>query len=238
MQAAHPLVLAGARQSGFYERNPWKRLERTLHLTYTITFGTRQEALDAARRINRVHEDVHGIDEVTGLPYDAFDPDLLLWVHACLVESQLLFERLTVGRLDDEGRERFHREQMAGAELLGLDRSMIPPTVPDLRAYVERVVTSGTLRVGADTRKVADLIRTPPADVPWRPVLKQVARWAFATLPPGLRELYGVRWNPVRELNLRGSLLSLRLIRPLLPRTYREIEPARLAARRVTHTPA
>jgi uncharacterized protein (DUF2236 family) len=33
MHAAHPLVLAGARQTGFYERNPWKRMERTLHLT-------------------------------------------------------------------------------------------------------------------------------------------------------------------------------------------------------------
>ena len=27
MQAAHPLVIAGARETGFYERNPWKRLQ-------------------------------------------------------------------------------------------------------------------------------------------------------------------------------------------------------------------
>src|SRR5437867_12564851 len=54
MQASHPLVLAGARQTGFYERDPWKRLERTLQLTYKITFGTREEALEAARRINLV----------------------------------------------------------------------------------------------------------------------------------------------------------------------------------------
>src|SRR5439155_14508553 len=54
MHAAHPLVLAGARQTGFYERNPWKRLERTLRLTYTMTFGTRREAEDAAARINQV----------------------------------------------------------------------------------------------------------------------------------------------------------------------------------------
>ena len=98
MQAAHPLVLAGARQTGFYEHNPWKRLDRTLRLTYTMTFGTMEEALEAVRRINRVHEDIHGIDEVTGLPYEALDPELLLWVHACLVESQLLFERRDLPR--------------------------------------------------------------------------------------------------------------------------------------------
>jgi uncharacterized protein (DUF2236 family) len=233
MQAAHPLVLAGARQTGFYERNPWKRMERTLQLTFTITFGTRQEAEEAARRINLVHRDVHGVDLVTGLPYDALDPDLLLWVHACLVDSQLLFERLTVGKLDEEGRERFHREQMAGAELLGLDRSRIPPTVPELRAHIDRVVDSGTLRISDDTRKVARLIRRPPPDVPWRPVLRQVAWWAFATLPERLRAEYGVRWGPAQELRLKTSLFSLRVLRPMLPPRFREILPARRAAERV-----
>ena len=195
MQAAHPLVLAGARQTGFYEHNPWKRMERTLRLTYTMTFGTSQEALDTARRINQVHEEIHGIDEVTGLRYDALDPDLLLWVHACLVDSQLLFERLTVGRLDDEERERFHQEQMAGAELLRLPRSKIPPTVSELGAYIEGVVASGILHVTQDTLKVADLIRRPPRDVPWRPVLRVISRWAFGTLPERLRRDYGVRWS-------------------------------------------
>ena len=233
MQAAHPLVLAGARQTGFYERNPWKRLDRTLRLQYAITFGTRREAEEAADRINRVHRDIHGLDEVTGLRYDALDPDLLLWVHACLVDSSLLFERLTVGRLDDAGRERFHREQMAGAELLGLDRSRIPPTVSDLGRYIDGVIESGILRVTADTHRVADLIRRPPREVPWRPVLRQIAWWAFATLPAPLRDAYGVRWNPAKEIRLRGSLLTMRVIRPALPARFREIIPARAADRRV-----
>ena len=233
MQAAHPLVLAGARQTGFYERNPWKRMERTLQLTFTLTFGTRQEAEEAARRINLVHQEVHGIDAVTGLAYDAMDPDLLLWVHACLVDSQLMFERFTVGQLDDAGRERFHREQMAGAELLGLDRARIPPTVAGLRAYIDGVVASGILTVSDDTRKVAQLIRRPPRDVPWRPVLRQIAWWAFATLPVPLRTEYGVKWNPMKEFRLRTSLRSLKVLRPFLPVRFREILPARRAAERV-----
>jgi len=233
MHAAHPLVLAGARQTGFYERNPWKRLERTLQLQFTITFGTHQDALNAAERVNRAHEVVHGIDSVTGLSYDAKDPDLLLWVHACLVDSSLLYERLTVGRLDADGRERFHREQMLGAELLGLPRSRIPPTVADLRAYVDGVVGSGILRVTPDSMRVADLIRHPPREVPWRPVLRQVAWWGFATLPAPIRELYGVRWSAGKELRLRGSIRTLKLVRPLLPGRFREVLPARAAARRL-----
>ncbi|HEX2025625.1 MAG TPA: oxygenase MpaB family protein [Actinomycetota bacterium] len=232
MQAAHPLVIAGATETGFYERNPWKRLERTLILTYTLTFGTRQEAARAADRINDVHRRVRGIDPVTGRRYDALDPDLLLWVHACLVDSALLFERWTVGRLTEGERQRFHEEQMAAAELLLLPRERIPPTVRDLRRYIDRVVRSGELVVGPAAQRVADLFRHPPREAEWRPVLRAVAWWAFGTLPRPLREAYGVRWSPGAERRLRASLTALRLLRPAIPRRFRWIEPAHRAVER------
>ena len=65
---------------------------------------------------------------------------------------------------------------MLGAELLGLPREQIPPTVPALEAYIDEVVAGGILRVSEDTMKVANLIRRPPKEVPWRPVLRQIAR--------------------------------------------------------------
>ena len=238
MHAAHPLVVAGARETGFYERDPWKRLERTLILTYAITFGTSLDARRAAERINEVHRHVNGIDPVTGMPYDAFDPELLLWVHGCLVDSALRFEELTVGALTAEDRERFHREQMVVAELLHLPKSDIPPTVADLRAYIDRVVDSGILRVTDASESVAALFRDPPPDAQWRPILRRVSGWAFGTLPPKLRRAYGVRWNPLREARLRAELGALRTVRPAIPRRFRLIMPAHLAERRVRATAA
>jgi uncharacterized protein (DUF2236 family) len=232
MQAAHPLVIAGARESGFYERNPWKRLERTLALTYTITFGNRAEALHAAERINGVHRRVRGIDPVTGRTYDAMDPDLLLWVHACLVDSALLFERRTVGRLSESERQRFHEEQMHAAELLELPRTNIPSTVDGLRAYIEQVVAGDDLRVTDASFRVADLFHRPPPDAEWRPVLRAVAWWAFGTLPARLRSMYGVRWGPLSEARLRASLAALKVARPVIPRRFRWILPAQQAAAR------
>lgn len=226
MQAAHPLVIAGARQTGFYQRNPWRRLERTLQLAYTITFGTKEEALRAADEINEVHRRVHGVDEVTGLPYDAFDPELLLWVHACLVDSALLFEELTVGSLTPEEQERFHREQMIAVELLGLARDRIPATVPALRAYIDMIVDSGELQVGESAMEVAQTIMHPPPEAEWRPVLRAISFWAFGTLPGPLRRQYGIRWTPAHEAALRASLLGLKIARPAIPRRYRVIEPA------------
>jgi uncharacterized protein (DUF2236 family) len=226
MQAAHPLVIAGARETGFYERNPWKRLERTLQLTYTITFGTREESQRAADRINDVHSRVNGTDPVTGKHYDAFDPALLLWVHACLVDSALLFEERTVGALDEAGRDQFHREQMLVAEMLRTPRDIIPPTARDLRAYIDDVVKSDDLLVTDSARRVAGLFEDPPPEATWRPVLKLASRWAFGTLPPSLRAQYGVRWTRAHDVATTMGLRSVKLIRPLLPPKVRYIQPA------------
>lgn len=225
MQAAHPLVIAGARETGFYERNPWKRLQRTLILTYTITFGTKREALAAAERINEVHARVKGIDPVTGLPYDGLDPELLLWVHACLVDSALLFEELTVGELDERGRQRFHEEQMLAAQLVRVPREIIPPTVPALRSYLDGVMDSGILRVTDAARRVADLFIDPPREAEWRPVLRGVSRLAFATLPEPLRDLYGIRLGTPKRVAMNATFAATRLLRPLLPSRYRYLAP-------------
>jgi len=225
LQAAHPLVIAGARETGFYERNPWRRLQRTLILTYTITFGTKDEARAAAERINDIHARINGVDEVTGLPYDALDPELLLYVHACLVDSALLFEELTIGRLDDVGRQRFHEEQMLAAEMVLVPRELIPPTVPELREYLQGVYDSGLLRVDDSARKVAELFRDPPKEAEWRPVLKGVSRLAFGALPPVLREAYGVPLVPGRRTAMRATFAAARLLRPVLPSRFRYIAP-------------
>ena len=225
MQAAHPLVIAGARATGFYERNPWKRLQRTLVLTYTITFGTKAEAHAAADRINDVHARISGTDPVTGLHYDALDPELLLYVHACLVDSALLFEQFTVGKLDDAGRQRFHEEQMLAAELVKIPREIVPPTVPALRAWMRDVEESGILQVTDSARRVADLFIHPPADAEWRPVLKGVSRLAFATLPPVLREQYGIRVGAGRRAAMAATFAATRALRPLLPTKVRYIAP-------------
>ena len=225
MQAAHPLVIAGARETGFYERNPWKRLQRTLVLTYAITFGTKSQAHAAAERINEVHTRIKGVDDVTGRPYDALDPQLLLWVHACLVDSALLFEELTVGELDAAGRERFHQEQMLAAELVKIPREIIPATVPELRAYMRDVMERGDLLVTDSARRVADLFFDPPAEAEWRPVLKGVSRLAFATLPPALREGFGVRLDAGKKTAMDATFAVTRLLRPLLPPKLRYIAP-------------
>ena len=134
MHSAHPLVVAGARQTGMYANQPWRRLERTLRQTYTVVFGTREEALAASRRIDDVHRGIKGVDPVTGLRYDARDPELLLWVHACLVDSFLVFERLTAAgsrAVRRPSRESLSRRSAAGCP------GAIPADRAGARAYLD-----------------------------------------------------------------------------------------------------
>jgi uncharacterized protein (DUF2236 family) len=42
MHAAHPLIAAGARQTSFYQRDPWKRLIRTYLYKTPLPLGPRR----------------------------------------------------------------------------------------------------------------------------------------------------------------------------------------------------
>ena len=89
MQALHPLAMAGVDQHGGWRRDPVGRLAATTAYLTTVTFGDRAAAVRAAVRVRRIHDRVRGVDAVTGQPYAAGDPGLLLWVHGALVDSVL-----------------------------------------------------------------------------------------------------------------------------------------------------
>ena len=136
MHAAHPLIAAGARQTSFYQRDPWKRLIRTLSLQNSVTFGTVIEADESANRINKLHEVIKGEDKVTGGIYDALDHEQLLWVHACLQLSSIYFYEKTVRKLTNEEKNKYHKENMLSAELVLVDIDKMPSTHDDLKKWV------------------------------------------------------------------------------------------------------
>ncbi len=233
MQAAHPLVSAGARQTSFYARDPWKRLIRTVQLQLIIAFGSREEADATADRVNKLHETINGIDPVTGLRYDGLDLDLLLWVHATLEESTLMIYEKTVRPLSPAERQQYHEENLISAELILLPRHHVPPTYPELREYIDGVVKGTDLLLTDVALDVFDLMRGGP--VPWtiKPVWLFIAFAARGTLPPELQDLYNVTWDGRRQKILDANLAGLRRIRPILPDRARTVRPAAWARRRL-----
>ena len=122
MQALHPLAMAGVDQHSGWRRDPVGRLAATSAYLATVTFGERAAAVRAAARVRRIHDHVRGVDAVTGRPYAAGDPALLLWVHVALVELRLAAGSLVGTALSAADSNRYVAEMVTAAELAGVPR--------------------------------------------------------------------------------------------------------------------
>ena len=114
---------------------------------------------------------------------------------------------------------------MLAAELCLVPRRDIPPTWLALRSWLADFEDRGELQVTEGARRVLDLFFDPPPEAEWRPVLRGVSRLAFGTLPPGIREMYGVPFGSAKRAAMRATFPMLRAGRPLLPPKYRFIAP-------------
>jgi len=239
MHAAHPLIAAGARQTSFYQRDPWKRLIRTLSLQNSVTFGTKVEADESATRINKLHEVINGEDEVTGGYYDALDHDQLLWVHACLQISSIYFYEKTVKKLSDEEKNLYHQENMVAAEMVLVDKKLMPQTHKELKKWVIDNSRKNDYLVKTDVAlDVYEIINGGPVLTHIKPIWPFISFTAFNTLPKEFKEIYGIKESKVKKLLVSFNLLLLKITRPLLPPFFRLIAPARWAQQRLTRNPS
>jgi uncharacterized protein (DUF2236 family) len=138
LQALHPLAMAGVDQHSAWRTDPGERLASTSAYEITISFGEVAAASAAAARVRRIHSRVRGTDPATGRPYAADDPALLLWVHNALVDSQLACARL-YGVISADDADRYVREQVAAAEVIGVPAELVPASAAGLGAYFEAV---------------------------------------------------------------------------------------------------
>lgn len=238
MHAAHPLIAAGARQTSFYQRDPWKRLIRTLSLQNSVTFGTKEEADESAHRINKLHEVIKGKDEITGGTYDALDHEQLLWVHACLQISSIYFYEKTVSKLTIGEKDQYHKENMLAAELVLVDKNQMPQTHEELKEWVITKSKEKDYLVLTDVAKdVYDIIGGGPVPKHIKPIWPFISFTAFNTLPKEFKEIYGINETKTKNFFVNFNLKLLKYTRPFLPPFFRLIAPARWAKQRLTKNP-
>jgi len=238
MHAAHPLIAAGARQTSFYQRDPWKRLIRTLSLQNSLTFGTKKEADESAHRINKLHEVIKGKDEVSGGYYDALDHEQLLWVHACLQISSIYFYELTVKKLTDHEKNQYHLENIKAAEMCLIDKNIIPKTHDGLKDWVTEKSRQKDFLMTTDVAEdVKDIIGGGPVPGHIKPIWPFIAFTAFNTLPKEFKDIYGIKESKLKNIILAINLKLLKYTRPLLPPFFRLIAPARWASQRLRSKP-
>jgi uncharacterized protein (DUF2236 family) len=242
MQLAHPLVAMGVSTHSGYMQDPLGRAERTFILGQLLTFGTTPAAQEAARRINRLHTHVSGTLPAnagvytSGTVYSARNPELLLWVHATLVDTVLLLYPLLIGPLEKEEKEQYYQESKVLARLLGLHPAAMPATVSELEIYIQEMIQSNRLAATPQARQLARQVLFPPLPRLLRPLSLLNLEFTCALLPPPIREIYGLEWNAKRQamfdLTTRGTRTVLSRIPPhlrALPLTNRLMEQGKVA---------
>jgi uncharacterized protein (DUF2236 family) len=196
MQALHPLAMAGVDQHSDWRQDPVGRLAATSAYLTVLNFGDRASAERAAERVRHVHEHVRGVDTVTGLPYEAGDPALLLWVHAALVDSGLVARELFGTPLPAPDADRYVAEMVVAAELVGVPAAMVPATRAGLGEYIDSV-RPVLCRTPAAGESMAYLLEPPGLDEDVAEIWQDIRDGTLASLPDWALEMYGYQAPPM-----------------------------------------
>jgi uncharacterized protein (DUF2236 family) len=190
IQALHPLAMAGVDQHSDWRSDPVGRLAATSAYLTTVSVGDKATAERVSARVRRIHEHVRGVDAVTGQPYAAGDPALLLWVHAAYADSILVAARLFGTALPAADADRYVAEMVKAAELVGVPAAMVPASVAQLDEYLASLRPQ--LRATPAAREsMAYLLDPPGLDPDIAEIWQDVREGTIASLPGWAREMYG-----------------------------------------------
>ena len=206
VQALHPLAMAGVAQHSAWQRDPFGRLAATAGYVLTVTYGDTAAAESAAARVRAVHTHVRGTDPVTGLAYRAEDPDLLLWVHAGMVDSIVQVVQRYGRALDAAGADRYVAEMARFAEIIGVPGNQVPASVAALHDYIESVELRQVTPAASEA--IAIVLDPPGLDDQTRELWHDLGQVAVGTLPSWARSMYGFD-EPPAELMEREPVRQL-----------------------------
>lgn len=209
--ALEPLTYTGTMLSTRSGDRPFERLARTAKIQETVFLGTRAEADEVLAKVHRLHETIKGeLPEAAGrhpagTPYSAFDPKLMLWTLAVIADSGREMYETLVQPLDPEERERLWQDYVRFGELFGLPRSEVPASHVEFKAWFDGNLAAPDLQTTEHGREMAPLVA-------FRQPVPAVARGNLAvqnhiikgTLPPRVREIFGIRWSRAHESGFRA----------------------------------
>jgi len=237
LQLAHPWVAAAIGDQSRVFADPVGRFHRTFNVTFTMAFGTLDQALAMARRLHRRHAAIEGVlpasvgPFVTGSTYRANDMAALRWVHATLVETGLLAHDLILPSLADQDRERYWSEQRFSAGLFGIPQDCLAEDWMSFMSYVEDISGSDVLTVSPAARDIAGELfsgRVTGIRVPawYRALTAQM-------LPEHLRIGFGLPFGDAERRSAGRALIWMRRIYGSLPDRLRTVGPYQEAQARV-----
>jgi uncharacterized protein (DUF2236 family) len=235
MQLAHPKIAAGVADHSRFQDDPFGRLYRTMSAMWSIVFDERTEARTALARVEKRHKKVQGIVS-SGEPlhaknhYDAFDQELLLWVHATLIDSAMIAYDYFVRSLQQVEKVGYYDDSKRLACLFGIEEKFIPPSLTEFDQYMERMLTNDTLAVGPTAKSLSHdiLYARPWIFKPAGPLFRFITA---GLLSEKLREGYELNWTERKEKIFWLLARAIQVSLPLVPTPIRIVPNARIAER-------
>ena len=160
LQSLHPVVAHGFAAHSGYREQSWGRLVRTADYVALTTFGSTAQVEAVAGHVRRAHAGSPFVDPGDGSRRRIDEPELLLWVHTCLVDSMLEVTRRGGLALSEAEADRFVDEQVRAGALLGVDPAAAPRTQADVAAYLADVRPQ--LRLSDPARDAVAMVLAPP----------------------------------------------------------------------------
>jgi uncharacterized protein (DUF2236 family) len=229
MQLARPGVgygvLESRVESGRVDRHPIKRARTTFTYLAVATSGTEAQKAAFRRAVNHAHAQVYSTPE-SPVAYNAFDPELQLWVGACLYKGAVDVYRIFVGEMDDEEAERHYREGMALGTTLQVPPEMWP---------ADRVAFDKYWRDSLDKVHIDDAVRQylypiaagriPGIKLPG-PLQRRLDDIALLIttgfLPQRFRDEMRLPWDAAKQRRFDRLMAVLRTANHLMPRFVRQ----------------
>jgi uncharacterized protein (DUF2236 family) len=226
--ALEPLTYTGTMLSSNAGDHPFTRLARTAKIQETVFLGSREEADRALAAVHRLHERIQGTlpeaagPHPAGAVYSAFDPELMLWTLAVIADSGRAMYEAMVRRLSDAEREALWQDYVRFGELFKLPAGEVPASYPEFRRWFDGRIASPDLHATPHALEMAPLVAfeqpVPPAA---RANLAAQNLVIKGTLPPRVREIFGIEWSRAHETAFRSLTASHRRARHAFPRRVR-----------------
>jgi uncharacterized protein (DUF2236 family) len=144
--------------------------------------------------------------------------------------------------LSDDDADRYVREQVSFAHLVGVPLATVPRSVAELDAYLDGIRPS-LAATQAAVQGVRNLFLPPMKGwvqvlTPARPAWVTLASLGFATLPPWARQLYSLPGLGLTDAAATATLKALRTALVAVPERARWSPIARAGWERVAERPA
>ena len=202
MQLALPGVGYGVKESrvesGRIDRHPIKRARTTFTYLAVASRGNAQQQKAYRKAVTQAHVQVRSTED-SPVQYNAMDPELQLWVAACLYKGGVDVRRIFIGEMDDETADQHYRDSMA----LGTMLQMRPEMWPADRAAFDKYWDDQLEKIHID-----DAIREFLYPI-------AVARMGF--LPQRFRDEMKLDWNSTKQREFDALTTAIRMGNTMTP---------------------